>query len=331
MLSRLVRRSKKGKAAERLDDSMSTPSAPEAHTVQTKPEESSSTAKTPLFDIPYSARVDMTRDLDKWYVAQRERERKEAKRYRYMALNPDRNEIRLLRLENRNKWTQGKVHAALSTVCLDQDITFTALSYEWSPQREVQASGRTLVLDGEYELEIKPNLTAFFENCGRHGDSLLWIDAVCINQRDVEEKISQLRKMFTIYSKANTVLAWLGPGRFGDSDTLQMLNNLSAAMKRHLSSTAATQICGIHGTTPPADEEINILLIDTIDLFGFVESSYWRRTWIVQEVSTNMESVVLRCGASEFHLGNAVHVTADYYAAATQQRVCTVSNLKTPH
>lgn len=331
MLSRLVRRRKKDNDAEPRNDTVSTQKRTEPPPVQARSEDSSSAAKTPLFHIPHSVRADIARDLDKRYAAQRERKRKEAKRYRYTPLNPDRNEIRLLRLKKRYKWTQGKVHAGLSVVSLDQGIRFTALSYEWSPQQEIQALRRVLVLDGGYELEIKPNLATFFEHCGQHGDSLLWIDALCINQRDIEEKVSQLRKMFTIYAKASTVLAWLGPGKYGDSDTLQMLNDLSAAMTRHVCPTVASQIKGIQDTIPPTDDEINISLIDTDDLSAFAGSSYWRRTWVVQEVSTDVKSVILRCGASEFHLGNAVHVIADHYAAAVRQTLCSASYPKTVH
>jgi len=39
---------------------------------------------------------------------------------------------------------------------------------------------------------------------------LLWVDALCINQADPDEKTQQVRRMDKIYSKANHVLVWLG-------------------------------------------------------------------------------------------------------------------------
>jgi hypothetical protein len=39
----------------------------------------------------------------------------------------------------------------------------------------------------------------------------LWIDAICINQSDNEEKSQQVRLMGEIYSKAEVVRVWLGP------------------------------------------------------------------------------------------------------------------------
>jgi hypothetical protein len=38
----------------------------------------------------------------------------------------------------------------------------------------------------------------------------LWIDQLCINQQDNEEKGSQVRKVAGIYQVVDTTLAWLG-------------------------------------------------------------------------------------------------------------------------
>lgn len=40
---------------------------------------------------------------------------------------------------------------------------------------------------------------------------ILWIDAICINQKDVEERNREVARMGEIYSKAARVLIWLGP------------------------------------------------------------------------------------------------------------------------
>jgi hypothetical protein len=43
---------------------------------------------------------------------------------------------------------------------------------------------------------------------------VLWVDAICINQMDEQERNAQVAKMRSIYAKANTVRVWLG----SDSD-----------------------------------------------------------------------------------------------------------------
>jgi hypothetical protein len=39
---------------------------------------------------------------------------------------------------------------------------------------------------------------------------LLWVDAICINQDDIEERNRQVKLMAFIYSRALAVLVWLG-------------------------------------------------------------------------------------------------------------------------
>lgn len=39
----------------------------------------------------------------------------------------------------------------------------------------------------------------------------IWIDVICINQKDVPEKNSQVKNMGLVYSRASRVLVWLGP------------------------------------------------------------------------------------------------------------------------
>lgn len=44
----------------------------------------------------------------------------------------------------------------------------------------------------------------------RFPDIPIWIDAVCINQNDDEEKSVQVNRMGTIFAHATEVLSWLG-------------------------------------------------------------------------------------------------------------------------
>jgi hypothetical protein len=44
----------------------------------------------------------------------------------------------------------------------------------------------------------------------RSSRPLIWIDYLCINQGNVEERTHQVALMSSIYSKAKTVIIWLG-------------------------------------------------------------------------------------------------------------------------
>lgn len=41
-------------------------------------------------------------------------------------------------------------------------------------------------------------------------DEEYWVDAVCIDQNNIDEKATQILLMYQIYSRAECVLIWLG-------------------------------------------------------------------------------------------------------------------------
>jgi hypothetical protein len=52
---------------------------------------------------------------------------------------------------------------------------------------------------------------------------LLWIDALCINQDDVNERTQQVRMMGDVYSSAEQVIIWLGPERKNDQSAVDAI------------------------------------------------------------------------------------------------------------
>ncbi|KAI4677118.1 uncharacterized protein J4E88_006925 [Alternaria novae-zelandiae] len=104
------------------------------------------------------------------------------------------------------------------TIRLDIDVfeiskapPYTALSYVWGPP----SSNAIYIADGR--LEIRDNLFRFlteFRKCRDKtpSDQYLWIDQICINQWTISERNHQVQMMSDIYSKATSVIAWLGDG-----------------------------------------------------------------------------------------------------------------------
>jgi hypothetical protein len=88
-------------------------------------------------------------------------------------------------------------------------VQYEALSYCWGRPDE------TKPLDCNDQQLLVPESAV---HALRHlrqldGPRWLWVDAVCINQADDEEKSSQVKQMLTIFAKAMTVVAWLGFSR----------------------------------------------------------------------------------------------------------------------
>jgi len=94
---------------------------------------------------------------------------------------------------------------------------YSALSYTWGPSTQPHRSIRV----NDADVRIRQRLYQALEHLRDPGQPrTLWIDALCINQRDAEEKTAQLPLMSHIYSAAAAVEIWLGTAadEGGDDD-----------------------------------------------------------------------------------------------------------------
>jgi Heterokaryon incompatibility protein (HET) len=94
---------------------------------------------------------------------------------------------------------------------IDKPHSYEALSYVWG----FLSSSESLRCDGK-SISITPNLRDALRKLrlvDRH--RALWVDQICINQSDKDEKSSQVALMDRIYRMAEQVIAWLGPNPDG--------------------------------------------------------------------------------------------------------------------
>lgn len=88
---------------------------------------------------------------------------------------------------------------------------YEALSYTWSGSEKP----RSIYVNG-HQLPVTMNLHAALSQLRNSLlERYLWVDAVCINQDDIDERGSQVQLMASIYSKANCVIVWLGEAADG--------------------------------------------------------------------------------------------------------------------
>lgn len=90
-------------------------------------------------------------------------------------------------------------------VNLDDHPKYKALSYVWG-----DASVTLPILVNEKRYYVTTNCHAALHRLRGVGETCLWIDAICINQKDNEEKGTQIPLMRDIYSMAEEVTVWLG-------------------------------------------------------------------------------------------------------------------------
>ncbi|KAK0750614.1 heterokaryon incompatibility, partial [Schizothecium vesticola] len=100
---------------------------------------------------------------------------------------------------------------------------FEALSYMWGDQ----TIRTTITLEGS-PFSISKHLRGAIQTL-RHQTRVryLWIDAICINQSDIQERNEQVGLMRSIYQRAKAVLVWLDREVDSSHASFQKLQKLS--------------------------------------------------------------------------------------------------------
>lgn len=107
--------------------------------------------------------------------------------------------------------SDSSIQCDLRVINLDSDDypSFAALSYVWG----IDAAEGHFITCGDCTLRVTPNCHSALRHLrDKLGNFTIWIDAICINQRDESEKMSQILLMGDIYSKAKITYIWLGEG-----------------------------------------------------------------------------------------------------------------------
>jgi hypothetical protein len=123
--------------------------------------------------------------------------------YCKLKLDPNKEQYRFITLIQGEK--SEHITCQLKTHSIE-NIRYEALSYEWGDSIKKES----ITVGGTY-LKVTVNLATALRHL-RYLDRprTLWVDAICINQDDNEEKMAQILKMRKLYCGASPVLAWLG-------------------------------------------------------------------------------------------------------------------------
>jgi Heterokaryon incompatibility protein (HET) len=119
-------------------------------------------------------------------------------------LRPEGRAIRLLNLQPSSD-PSSNIKCTLQHVNLDDHPTYKALSYTWG---DPDNTAPILVDDKKYYVTV--NCEAALCRLRETNERCLWIDAICINQKDNLEKTTQIPLMRDIYAFADEVIVWLG-------------------------------------------------------------------------------------------------------------------------
>jgi hypothetical protein len=147
--------------------------------------------------------------------------------------------IRLLRLKPAED-KSADIHCELFEYVLHDFSTvhlYEALSYVWGSSEK-----KRRVFMYSCSFDVTDNLYAALLELRHHTmERTMWVDAMCINQDNREEKEHQIRIMAKIYSQANLVIVWLGEAAEFSDQVLEQILAAGRDMSTHLSSNNAIQ------------------------------------------------------------------------------------------
>lgn len=191
---------------------------------------------------------------------------------------------------------------------------YDALSYAWevaevaeplSPltlctASKMYAKGKPKV-SGEIRsqgvIHVRANLFALLRQLRRvKYDRPIWIDSICINQADDDEKSIQIPLMRHIYQEAKNVLIWLGAATSVEEGALAIMPAIAKILER-----AAAEGPEIRPEVPETFDEVGLPTPShpVWPALGTLMNRAWfRRLWTLQEVVLPEKSRVL-CGQKE--------------------------------
>jgi hypothetical protein len=192
------------------------------------------------------------------------------------------------------------VHISLELVQLTQENVpqFEALSYAWgSPEDPVEILIETET--GSQALKVTQNLYEALHHLRLENQPrVLWIDAICINQQDIPERSTQVKRMADIYTLSKRVVVWLGPEVDDSSLALDLLESLGSKIEvdwpRWRMNATSEEPSEQHWadryqSLPYNDRELTAIV-------RLCELPWFERLWIWQEIWLAGPSAILVCG-----------------------------------
>jgi hypothetical protein len=193
---------------------------------------------------------------------------------------------------------------------------FEALSYTWGVANVTEP----IFVNG-HAVRVTTNLKAALRALRKiKGTRVMWTDALCINQNDIQERNEQVPRMRDIYQRATRTIAWLGspdPIALRAMDILETLGGTKAHMDS-LQMPAPIRWSGplydvsygigIDVERWVFEEKLKHVRKQKLITLGELTSKdwmaietfandrpYWRRLWIIQEI-VNSREVVFQVG-----------------------------------
>lgn len=217
--------------------------------------------------------------------------------FRYEPIRRDR-EIRLLKFRPGATNPAGILFCEMEHTLLDHRPNYQALSYSWRAAAE-SGGYRTnaSIICNRQRLALTGGLLDALRRFAvhTHETTWFWVDSLCINQSDNDEKARQIELMKDIYRDARLTVIWLGDAR-DNSNSIQLAFDFLRFIYQSLGHLRERS--EFEYAIPRLVHTGQLSLQVSMGALSSLLSREWfGRVWVLQEAVISSEAVV-HCGQS---------------------------------
>ena len=202
-------------------------------------------------------------------------------KYQYKPLSDPRN-FRILCIEP--GVLGSRIRGSLHESRPNDGVRYSALSYVWGSPQIVAY----VLVEGGYSL-VTENLYAALQHLRLEDEpSYIWIDQICINQQDPEERSQQVMLMHDIFSQSDGITIWLG------QDTQPYEAGLLFIIKL-LAQTSYLELAHDNALVEKVVDFTNSQDASEVlpSLSALYENRWFSRSWTFQEAVCHPDTVII--------------------------------------
>ena len=225
--------------------------------------------------------------------------------YQPLPMLRDSEDVYIRLLEVHNGPPSGPITGRLYSTLLSKAPAFWAVSYCWGPPTHKGAIHITNAapprdLENDNTLEIPATLIPFLYQVRGWRyvrPRTLWIDSICLNQMDNDEKTANVPKMREVYMKAAVTVCWLGLEVEGIATAFDYASRLHVTYK--IEMAAQKQYVLTAEEEKEEDLRVQVKVGDPAleTLLNLLDRPYFERAWIMQEVIVSRKPAFM-CGSA---------------------------------
>ncbi|KAK7909001.1 Heterokaryon incompatibility protein 6- OR allele [Apiospora marii] len=192
----------------------------------------------------------------------------------YQPLDRKRQETRILLITSTDPIQFDFEYASM----LDEQVEgFDAISWCWGDTGAMEA--KNITVKGRNLAVSESAHDVLLELCIAQKKRRVWIDAVCINQADMDERSQQVAMMRSIYERSAMTLVWLGRDNGTAQKSMQMIMEVANWRQIRFGNAQRYGEFWDESTADPFPPNI-----DWDAVGAFFSAAWFTRLWVIQEV-----------------------------------------------